>query len=409
MNSYSRKFMGNRQIISGVTLMAIIFVLGLFSNYLRAQENNLCVGAYWTEEQAYHKMQEFAAQWNDKASWEKRAKVIREHILKGMQWDKMPKIEGHFNPIINHTRKMDGYIVENIAIESFPGFYITGNLYRPLDSGGKHPAILSAHGHWKRPGNYGRYRADMQKRCAAFAKMGAVVFAYDMVGYGESTQVTHKIPIALLLQTWNSKRVLDYLLSRDDVDPENIGMTGASGGATQTFILGAIDDRIKASAPVVQISAHFFGGCVCESGMPIHKGKNFQTNNVEIAALFAPRPMIMISDGGDWTRNTPRVEFPYVKRVYEVYDAANKVYNVHLVLERHGYGFSKRKAVYGFFRQYIGLKDYLPYKDDDLYSEDFVTILPEDSLKVFDENTPMPKDALQGNEAVMKYLKINLK
>ena len=399
-NFYKTKSTGKFFVIVSLLLLYV-------SGGIKAQENMLCQGAYWSEDEAYHIMQKFAAQWNDKASWEKRADRIRDHLIKGMQLDKMPEIKGNFNAIINHTRKMDGYIVENIAIESFPGFYITGNLYRPIDNRKKHPAILSAHGHWKTPGNYGRYRAGMQKRCAAFARMGAIVFAYDMVGYGESTQVTHKMPIALLLQTWNSKRILDYLISRDDVDADNIGMTGASGGATQTFMLTALDDRIKAAAPVVQISAHFFGGCVCESGMPVHKGKDFQTNNVEIAALCAPRPMLVVSDGGDWTRNTPRVEFPYIQKVYEVYDAANRVSNVHLVLERHGYGFSKRKAVYGFFKQYIGLRDFLPY-DGDGYSEDFVTILPEDSLKVFDKNTPMPKDALQGNDAVIKYLKIDL-
>lgn len=346
-------------------------------------------------------MKKFTGEWHDKASWEQRAKVIKQGILEGMQFDKMPDIEGNFNPFIHGKRIMDGYVVENIAIESFPGFYITGNLYYPTEKHEKHAAILAPHGH----GNNPRFGEAVQKRCAVLARMGAIVFTYDMLGYGDSHQTEHKMPIALLLQTWNSKRVLEYLLSRPDVDSERIGMTGESGGGTQTFIYTAIDERIKVSVPVVQVSAHFFGGCVCESGMPIHKNDHHQTNNVEIAAICAPRPLLVVSDGGDWTSNVPRVEYPYIQKVYALYDVENRVENVHLPLERHDYGPSKRAAAYNFLAHHLQLNaGRIPY--DNGYKEDFVKLLSEDDLSVFDEKHPLPANALKGDEAVMKYLGI---
>ncbi|MGB3585615.1 MAG: acetylxylan esterase, partial [Tunicatimonas sp.] len=320
----------------------------------------------------------------------------------GMKLDKMPDIMGDFHPIIRDTRVMDGYIVENIAIESFPGFYIAGNLYRPIDAKEKNPAILCTHGHKSNRG----LTENLQIRCAALARMGAIVFAYSMVGQKEPRQVTHTIPISLLLQTWNSRRVLEYLLSREDVDSTRIGMTGESGGATQTFILAAIDERIKVSVPVAQVSAHFFGGCVGESGMPIHKSEHHQTNNVEIAALCAPRPMLVVSDGADWTRNTPLIEYPYIQRVYALYDAEHKVENVHFPTEKHDYGYSKRAAAYVFLAHHLGLAlDNIPY--DNKFLENFVTILPNDQLDVFTADNPIPEDALMGDAAVINYLKIN--
>ncbi len=361
----------------------------------------LCIGHHWTEDEANLKMKEFASQWDDVASWEKRAARIKRGIIEGMKLDQMPEIDGNFNTILHSSRELDGYIVENIAIESFPGFWVTGNLYRPSFERDKYPAILCAHGHLQNK----RFTHYMQKRCAAFARMGAIVFAYDMVGYGESTQVEHKNPIALLLQTWNSRRVLDYLLARADVDSSRIGMTGGSGGATQTFVLSAIDDRITVSVPAVQVSAHFFGGCVCESGMPIHKSEDHQTNNVEIAALCAPRPLLLISNGGDWTRNTPKIEYPYVRSVYALYDAEHRVENVHLPLERHDYGFSKRAAAYNFFAHHLGLNGgRMPY--DDGYNEDFVTILSPEELSVFTADHPRPDTALMGLEAIQNYLEL---
>ncbi|HET8736237.1 MAG TPA: hypothetical protein VFM69_06545, partial [Pricia sp.] len=170
--------------------IAFLFFCISFISFSQEGNDMLCVGRYWTPDEANLKMKGFAAQWNDRASWEKRAEKIRSLMRDGMQWDKMPDITGNFNPIIHSTRQMDGYIVENIALESFPGFYITGNLYRPIDSNGKKAAILSPHGHLEDK----RLLEDVQTRCAVLARMGAVVFAYDMVGRGESQQVDHYIP-----------------------------------------------------------------------------------------------------------------------------------------------------------------------------------------------------------------------
>lgn len=379
----------------------VLVLLYLSSIVVYSQDDMLCMGKYWSEDEGNLVMKQFAKEWSDLESWEARAAVIKNGIITGMKLDQMPSIEGNFNPIIRNTKTMDGYIVENVAIESFPGFYITGNIYRPTEPKEKNPAILSPHGHLTDK----RLKEDVQTRCAVLARMGAIVFAYDMIGYAESKQVTHRIPIALLLQTWNSKRVLEYLLSRSDVDSNRIGMTGGSGGGTQTFVLTAIDNRINVSVPAVQVSAHFFGGCICESGMPIHKSKNYQTNNVEFAALCAPRPLLLISNGSDWTRNTPRIEYPYIQKVYELYNAEHKVENAHFAAEKHDYGYSKRSVAYIFFAYHLKLnKGKVDF--DRTIQEDFVTILPQDDLKVFTTENPRPSDALMGDEAVIEYLNL---
>lgn len=382
------------------TLKQLLLVLFLGLNVEGyAQADLLCRGKYWTEDQGNLMMKQFASEWNNRASWEGRATVIRDGILEGMKFNQMPKVNNNIQLIVNGTHTGDGYIVENVAFESFPGFYVTGNIYRPSNPGKKCAAILSPHGHWDNR----RFMAEAQTRCAAFARMGAIVFIYDMVGYADSRQVTHDIPVALLLQTWNSTRVLDYLLSRPDVDPERIGITGESGGGTQTIMLTAIDNRIKVSVPVVMVSAHFFGGCNCESGMPVHKSKNHQTNNVEIAALCAPRPMLLISDGSDWTSNNPRIEYPYIQKVYALYNAEHSIENAHFPAEVHDYGYNKRSVAYTFLARHLNLSlSKIPYKNG--FDEGFVTVLSEPELKVFSGEHPIPANALKGNDAVLKYL-----
>ena len=374
----------------------VIVVLLLAWPVLAAEEEpELCVGNYQTEEQAKDQLARFAQTYSTRSEWQQRAQRIREGILRGTELSPLPK-KCPLNPIVRDRREYDGYSVENVAFECLSGVFVTGALYRPTRGDGPFPAVLCPHGHWGSADDYGRFRPDMQKRCATFARMGAIVFAYDMVGYGDWAHAgwKHRRPKVLKLQLWNSIRAVDFLTSRDDVDAKRIAVTGASGGGTQTFLLTAVDDRIAVSVPVVMVSAHFFGGCVCESGMPIHKSNGHETSNVEIAASAAPRPLMLISDGQDWTKNTPAVEYPYIRDVYELYGAADKVEYLHLPEEGHDYGRSKRIGAYKFLAKHLGLSLAEVIDGTGCIDEDSVVIEPKEKLYVFNSEHPRPTHAV---------------
>ncbi|NRB49760.1 MAG: acetylxylan esterase [Saprospiraceae bacterium] len=382
-----------------VLLILTLFPISTLKAQAPVNQLQLCQGHYFTPEKGKAALEHWAESYSNVKEWEERADKIRKNIREGAELPKrLPKVS---KKALRHSkREMDGYTVENVAFESLPGLFVTGNLYMPLGYKGRRPAILSPHGHWKKPGDYGRFREDVQRRCATLARMGAVVFAYDMLGYGDSDQCSHEHPKALKVQLINSMRVVDFLQSLSVVDDFRIGVTGASGGGTQAFLLTAIDQRIRVSVPVVQVSAHFFGGCTCESGMPIHKAPGFQTSNVEIAALAAPRPMLLVSDGEDWTKNTPDVEFPYIQRVYNVFGEEDKVQNAHFNREGHDYGESKRMAVYPFLAKYLNLSLERVQDKDENISEKNIKILTRRDLSVFSAAYPRPENAVMGDLAV---------
>ena len=288
-------------------------------------------------------------------SWNIRAAYLRDHVLASAGLLPLPEKTPLKPAIFGEIRKAD-YSVSKVYFESLPGFFVTGNLYRPLGEG-PFPAILSPHGHFA----YGRLENTVLNsipgRAINLARQGFVVFTYDMVGYDDSQQVPHTFTgqreylwgLSLSgLQLWNSIRGLDFLESLPYVKHDAIGMTGESGGGTQTFLASSVDQRIAVSVPVNMISLHMQGGCLCENP----PGLRLETTNVEIAATIAPRPLLMISATGDWTNETLELEYPAVRSIYNLVDASDRVRAVRMTAE-HNYNKESREAMYAWMARWL--------------------------------------------------------
>lgn len=376
------------------------------------------------EELGKAELRKLESMYSNKDEWEARKMLLREDILKGMNLFPLPE-KTPLNAVLASKRIYDGYSVENVYFESIPGYYVCGNLYRPIDNSVKHPAVLCPHGHFEGDtlGAWGRFRPDQQKRCATFARMGAVVFSYSMFAWGgeavwqldttlviektviESIRKCHDIPLALTMQTWNSIRILDFLETLPDVDQTRIAITGASGGGTQSFLLAALDDRVSVSIPVVMVSCHYKDLCVCEKVMPVPQSSKQILNMAEFASMIAPKPMLLISDGDDWTKNTPTVEYPFIKRTYSFYNAEKNVENVHFPDGKHDYGFEKRIPVYSFLAKHLGLNLQAVVDSKGAVDESKSVLEKAETMLVFSSKNHFPAKALKGKDAIENELK----
>jgi hypothetical protein len=286
-------------------------------------------------------------------AWEQRAAFLRKQILASAGLLPMPE-KGPIHAQVFGKLQRDGYTVEKVLIETWPGFYLGGNLYRPAGKQGPFPAVVSPHGHWQ----YGRLEnqqlVSVPGRCINLALQGFVVFTYDMAGYNDTNQIPHHWgserqdlwsinPMGV--QLWDSIRAVDFVSSLPDVDPKRIAATGASGGGTQTFLLAAVDSRIQVAAPVNMISDEMQGG-ICENAANLRVGGRNDTSNMVIGALIAPRPLLMVS-ANDWTHNTRRVEYPAIQSIYKLFSAGQNVETAS-VDEVHNYNKESREAVYTF-------------------------------------------------------------
>ena len=309
--------------------------------------------------------------YSNKAQWEARRDSLRREVRQRLELDAFLD-SCTLKPLLSKVRKHDGYTTQNICIELTPGQHLFGTIYASTKKG-KHALIVCPDGHWPY-----RYRKDEQQRLGTLARMGAVCVDFDLYGWGESEQEVgkeaHHTSRAHVYQAACGYVLLDYMLkNRKDIDPTRIGVCGGSGGGTHTVLLSLLDERVTASAPVVHLASHFDGGCPCESGKPVQLSAG-GTCEAELAAVMAPKPMLIVSDGGDWTSSVPTLEFPYLQRIYGFYDAKENVRNVHLPNERHDFNKNKRQAVYDFFIDIFGL-------DRSMLDESKVTIEPDNELK----------------------------
>jgi dienelactone hydrolase len=320
-----------------------------------------------------------------------------------------------------------------------PGFYVTGSLYRSKGKSKKLPGVLSPHGHWSNGRFYDNPvdrvqkeiesgaeqfeengRSPLQSRAAQLARMGCVVFHYDMIGYADNTQISFEIahrfakqrpemntkenwglfsPQAeahfqsvMGLQTYNSIRALDFLSELPDVDPSRLAVTGASGGGTQTFMISAVDPRVAVSFPAVMVSTAMQGGCTCENASNLRIG----TGNVEFAALFAPKP-IGLSAAKDWTEFMSTKGFPDLQQQYAALGAKDNA----LLLSRtefgHNYNSVTRHAMYHWFNKHLklGVKEPIEEKE--------IRRLTQAEMTVWNEEHPKPQGGDEFERKLLRY------
>ena len=336
-----------------------------------------------------------------KAAWKQRAQNIHEQVLVSCGLWPMPNKSPLHAKIFGRIER-EGYSVEKVCFQTYAGFYLCGNLYRPLGHGaGPFPAILNPHGHWGHGRLEDTAQGSIAARCINFARQGMIAFSYDMVGYNDTIQLPNhrKVfldPTNLLwnislmgLQTWNSIRAVDFVSSLPDADKTRLACTGASGGGTQTFMLGSVEDRLAVQVPCVMVSHSMQGGCLCENA----PGLRVDYSNMEIAAEPAPRPQLLVAATGDWTKATLTVEGPALAKIYRLFNEPDHLRYVRLNFN-HNYNQSSREQVYGWFGKWLrGLPGVGPIPEQSYQKE------PDADLRVFPDGK-LPSDALNETQLV---------
>ncbi len=272
----------------------------------------------------------------------------------------------------------DGYRVEKVMFDSRPNFPVTANLYLPTGVTGRVPGVIGACGHsaaGKTEGNY-------QAFCQGLVRKGLAVLVYDPLGQGERLQLAdlsypgfvsgpcheHNM-LGNVMQlcgdflgtwrAWDGIRALDYLLTRPEIDPGRIGVTGNSGGGTLTTYLNALDDRYTMAAPSCFVTSYRRN---IENELPQDTEQNppgFLDAGLDMADFFiarAPRPTLLLGQKNDFFDQRGVTEtYREIRRIYRLLGAGNNI-ACFIGPDKHGFWQANREAMYGFFCARSGIR-----------------------------------------------------
>lgn len=297
------------------------------------------------------------------AEWEQRRGELRRRIQAA--WGEFPPSPCPLEPRVLDTLPRDGYRVEKIVFQTYPGVWMTANAYVP-DGAGKRPAVLVVHGHW--PG--AKQDPVVQARCLGLVKLGFFVLAVDAFGSGErglgkalgeyhgDMVGATLFPVGLSLcglQVYENRRAVDYLLTRPEVDGSRLGITGASGGGNQSMYAGAWDERLRAVVPVCSVGNYqaYLGVacCMCE----VLPGALRFTEVGNLLGLTAPRALMVVNatdDGVQFSVAEARKSVAWAERIFALYGLSDHL--KHAVFEStHDYNQEMREAMYGWMTRHL--------------------------------------------------------
>jgi dienelactone hydrolase len=301
------------------------------------------------------------------------------------------------NVKITGTIKEKGFHIEKLYYESLPGLFVRANLYIPDNNKNPMPAILYVCGH--SPTQKTHYQAHPRK----FAQLGFVCLIIETIQWGE-VRGEHWGCYAkgwfnwysrgynpAGVELWNGIRGLDLLSSLPEVDPEKLGVTGISGGGSQSWYIAAADSRIKAVAPVcgastlkAQITTRTIDGH-CDCMMPINTyGQDF----ADIGALIAPRPLLICQADRDGLNAVESVRELYhrTQKAYKLYNAMDKISMIETP-GGHSYHKLSREGIFSFFIKHLMGKEVSPEEAGDI-DESEKSMLSEEELKVYKDGPP---------------------